>query len=471
MATVLIVDDDKGMCFTLSQMVRKNGHDVICVNTLNEGLKEVFSREFDIVFLDVRLPDGNGLDLLPKVMDAPSRPEVIIITGKGDPDGAELAIKNGAWDYIEKPSSIKEMTLPFVRALQYREKKKAASSPVVLKREGIIGNTPIMRACLDLVAQAAGSDASVLITGEAGTGKELFAKAIHDNSSRSSGNYVVVDCAALPGTLVESALFGHVKGAFTGADKAMEGLIKHGDGGTILLDEVGELSLSIQKIFLRVLQEKSFRPVGSKQEIKSNFRLLASTNLDLDQMEQQGRFRSDLLFRLRSFSIELPPLRLRERREDIKELAMYYTAKLGERYDTGTKGFSPEFLEALTAYNWPGNVRELVNAMERALAVSLLAPILFIKHLPDHIRIKLAREKVFKGTPAKGAEKEISKSFQTFPKLSDFRQTTVAQLERQYLADLMTHTGGNTKEACKISGLGKSRFYELLKKYDIPPPR
>jgi len=194
----------------------------------------------------------------PMIRQTPSMPEVIIITGAGDPDGAELAIKSGAWDYIQKPSSIEAMTLPLVRALQYREEKKSKKPPVALKREHIVGNSPHMKRCLDLLAQAANSEASVLITGETGTGKEVFAKAIHANSSRADKSLVVVDCTALPETLVESVLFGHEKGAFTGADKAHVGLVKQADGGTLFLDEVGELPRSIQKSFLRVLQEQSF---------------------------------------------------------------------------------------------------------------------------------------------------------------------------------------------------------------------
>jgi len=465
MANVLIIDDDQGMCFTLSRLVERKGHDATSAHTIKEGLRAVSSGEFDIVFLDVQLPDGNGLKLLPKIVATPSEPEVIIITGKGHPDGAELAIKNGAWDYIEKPSSIQDMTLPFVRALQYREEKKSLKPPVALKREGIIGSSPQIRACLDILAQSASSEATVLISGETGTGKELFARAIHENSARCNNNYVVVDCAALPKTLVESMLFGHKKGAFTGADTDSEGLIKHADTGTLLLDEVGELPRDIQKAFLRVLQEKRFRPVGGKQEITSDFRVLASTNRDLNKMVQQKRFRSDLLFRLKSLHIKLPPLI--ERRKDIKELVMHYMAKLCEGYGLGTKGFSPEFLEEMMNYAWPGNVRELVNTMERVIAAAKSEPTLHPKHLPDYIRITLARGKKFKESPVKGIPKEIDLSFQAFPKLRDYREKAVAQLEQQYLKDLISHTKGNTKEACKISGLGKSRFYELIKKYNL----
>ncbi|RPJ00353.1 MAG: sigma-54-dependent Fis family transcriptional regulator, partial [Deltaproteobacteria bacterium] len=390
MASVLIIDDDKGFCYTLTHVIESMGHGVTCVHTLREGLKKTVSGHFDVVFLDVMLPDGNGLDLLPKIHAVPSGPEVIIITSRGDPDGAELAIRNGAWDYVQKPCPIKEIMLPLIRAVQYREEKKVKKYPAAIKRENIIGNSPQLMACMDLLAQAAGSDAAVLITGETGTGKESFALAIHKNSRRADHAFVVVDCAALPESLVESILLGHEKGAFTGADRSHEGLMKQADGGTLFLDEVGELSLSIQKAFLRALQEHRFRPLGGKREVESDFRLVVATNRNIDEMEKEGRFRGDLLFRLRSLTIDIPPLR--ERGGDIRELAMYHTGRLCGRYGEGIKGFSPEFLESLMDYEWPGNVRELFQALESALAAAQQDPVLFPKHLPTNIRVKLARD-------------------------------------------------------------------------------
>jgi two-component system NtrC family response regulator len=465
MAHVLIIDDDEMMCDMLSTMVRQMGHEVMCANTLQDGIKESSSGDFDVVFLDVRMPDGSGLDVLPRIRQTPSAPEVVIITGFGDPGGAELAIKNGAWDYIEKPSSIKAMTLPLIRALQYREEKQTRKPLIALNREDIVGNSPQMRACIDLVAQAANSDATVLIAGETGTGKELFAYAIHDNSPRANKNFVVVDCAALPENLVESMLFGHEKGAFTGADRAQDGLIKQADGGTLFLDEVGELPLSTQSSFLRVLQERRFRSIGGKQEIESDFRLVAATNRDLEGMVKHGQFRKELLFRLRSFIIDLPPLR--EHHEDIKELALYYAAKICGRYGTTTKGFSPEFFEALDSYEWPGNVRELVNTMERVIAAARQDPILFPKHLPTHIRIDVVRASINREAPVEFSEKGDVGPPSPLPNLRDFRENAIAEAEQQYLYDLMSLTGGNIKEACKISGLSRPRLYALLKKYHI----
>lgn len=464
MANVLIIDDDEMMCDMLSAAVSQMGHHVEIAGTLKDGLREASSGDPDVVMLDVRMPDGNGLDVLPSIREAPSSPEVIIMTGFGDPDGAELAIKNGAWDYIEKPSSIQAMKLPLIRALQYREEKKTRKPPVALKLEGIVGSSTRMKACIDLVAQAASGDMNVLITGETGTGKELFAQAIHNNSRRARENFVVVDCGALPETLVESMLFGHEKGAFTGADRTRDGLIHQADHGTLFLDEVGELPLAIQSAFLRVLEERRVRPIGGIREISSDFRLVAATNRDLDAMVEQGEFRGELLFRLRSLTIELPPLR--EHSEDMKELVMYYMARICERYGTGTKGFSPEFFEGLAAYDWPGNVRELVHTIERALAAARDNPVLYPKHLPTHIRVKVARASVTKEPRGRRAIIGIE-SGSVLPKIRDLRETAVAEAERQYLHEVILLTAGNIKEACRISGLSRPRLYALLKKYNV----
>ena len=262
MIKVLIVDDDIMLCKMLRTLIEDMRYKVVVSNTLHDGLDMIARESFDVVFLDVQLPDGIGLDAVPVIRESSDAPEVIIMTGAGDPDGAELAITSGAWDYIEKPSSMKQMILPLMRAVQYREGRMATSIPVLLKRDRIVGSGQSLMASLEKLAQAAMSNANVLISGETGSGKELFAHSIHENSTRAANIFVVVDCAALPETLVESILFGHVKGAFSGADNTSKGLIKQADGGTLFLDEVGELSLSMQKSFLRVLQEHSFRPVG-----------------------------------------------------------------------------------------------------------------------------------------------------------------------------------------------------------------
>jgi len=475
MANILIVDDDQMICEVLTSKVRSMGSEAVCAFTLKDAMQTAARGVFDVVFLDVRMPDGNGLHAIPALRNLPSTPEIIIMTGYGDSGGAELAINNGAWDYIEKPSSLGAMTLPLMRALKYREAAKAQKPKPTLDREGIVGSSAPVTLCLDQVTHAADSHANVLITGETGTGKELFAWAIHRNSSLSKKNFVVVDCAALTDTLVESMLFGHEKGAFTGADKTSEGLIKQADGGTLFLDEVGELPLAIQKAFLRVLQERRFRPLGSHHEVQSNFRLIAATNRDLDEMTREGHFRSDLLYRLRSFAIELPPLR--HHPEDIGELATHYVAKLCARQGKATKDFSPDFLEALARYNWPGNVRELVLTLERAIAVAGSEPTIYPKHLPTSIRIKTTQASIENHSPTGRTPRETLRETPgeicgetcgaSFPTLQDVRDQALDKAEEAYLKNLLSFTGHKIINASRIAGLSRSRLYELLRKHGI----
>jgi two-component system, NtrC family, response regulator len=466
MARVLIIDDDELFSEMLSDIATRSGQSTFRAVSIKEGLEKAHSEPFDVVFLDINLPDGNGLDILPTIRDTASSPEIIIITGYSDSNGAELAIKNGAWDYIEKPSSVKDMTLALVRALQYRDEKMLKQPPVALRQEGIIGNSPHIRACFNLVAQIAHSEASALITGETGTGKELFAWAIHNNSRRSKKSFVVVDCASLPQTLVESILFGHEKGAFTGAEKARDGLVKQANGGTLFLDEIGELPPALQKNFLRVLQEHRFRPLGSDREIESDFRLISATNKDLNKMVAEGLFREDLLFRVRTLNIDLSPLR--EHPEDIKELLVHYMAKLCERYGIGIKGFAPEFLNALMAYEWPGNVRELIGTLEKAISDAFQEPTLYPKHLPTDIRVRLKKTELAKDsiTP-KTDDQQLPHSPIFFPTLKDYREDAILKSEKQYLESLLKLTVGSIKEACRISGLSRPRLYALLKKFNM----
>ena len=419
MANVLIIDDDMNLCRILSEEITFLGHEAQTSCSLQEGYELAVSGDFDVLFLDVRLPDGNGLDLLPAIRKPENAPEVIIMTGTGDADGAEMAIKNGAWDYIQKPSSLGQMTLPLLRALEFRDARMASRTTLVLKADSIIGKSPQMRACRDLLAQSACSDANVLITGETGTGKEVFALAVHRNSRRANHEFVVVDCGAMTETLVESALFGHERGAFTGADKQRVGLLKHADGGTLFLDEVGELPLGIQRSLLRALQERRFRPIGSDREIQSNFRLIAATNRDLDEMVKNGHFREDLLHRLRSLSIQLPPLR--ERDGDVRELTTHFMAGLCDRYGMKTKGVSPDFLDALSIYAWPGNVRELQHILEQVIAKSRDVQVLYPEHLPAEIRIGAARA-AFSRPDSDVEESESLTVEGSLPTFRDFRR-------------------------------------------------
>jgi len=461
MAQILVVDDDTMLCSMLVEQLGRKGYQVDSANSLQRGIALVREGDWDVVLLDVQMPDGNGLGHLPDFTGAPSHPEVIIVTGHGASDGAEKAIVGGAWSYIEKPHVIRDLFLHLTRALQYREEKQRVSvTPVALKRKNIIGNAEVMRRCFDDLAKTAVSDVNVLLTGETGTGKEVFAHAIHDNSARAKRNFVVVDCASLPENLIEGSIFGHIKGAFTGAGSNREGLIKHADGGTLFLDEVGELPPSMQKTFLRVLQERSYRPLGAEKEIQSDFRLLAATNRNLEEMVSQGTFRKDLLYRLKGMTMELPPLR--ERKEDIKDLVLYCMTRLCERYSQDSKGMSPDFVEGLVAYDWPGNVRELFQTMEQVFAGAVDAPTLFSVHLPQAFRIRMAKAgmqcKDSKGLGAQGAV-----TCNDMMPWRDFK----AFVEKEYVARLMKESKNAIQRACRLSGLSRARLYQLLKKYNV----
>lgn len=467
---VLIIDDDPELCRLLSAKLDLLGHRSATAMTLGDGLREAAQAPYDVVYLDIGMPDGNGLSSIPAIRAAQSSPEVIIITGDPTMSGARRAIESGAWDYVEKGSSLDELILPLMRALQYRRETDRARAPLSLKREKIIGHSSGLVNCLDQVAQAAGSTAPVLISGETGTGKEIFATTVHENSDRQNGNFVVIDCAAIPETLVESHLFGHRAGSFTGATQHHTGLIKEADGGTLFLDEVGELSLDVQKSFLRVLQEQRFRRVGGKRMIHSDFRLIAATNRDLEEMVNQGGFRADLLFRLQSITINLPPLR--ERGKDITELAMWRSGRYSLDHDQESKGLSPELLAALHAYQWPGNIRELFNAIDQAHVAAGQGPTLFAFHLPPKIRLKTLESNLRQpagGSPVSdpgfGPDPALP-----LPSLKDGREAAIARYEAEYLRRLMTQVRWNVKEACGLAKVSRPRLYELLKKHAISRP-
>ncbi len=463
MANILIIDDDPGFGMVLAEVGKSLGHKTSWAITLSQGLEMARRVAPDIVFLDVHLPDGNGLEVIGPLQGVPSRPEVIVITGLVDAEGAERAIQSGAWDYVEKSSSAVQLTLSVKRALRFRE--AAASGVVGLLRGAIVGDGPRISEALAKAAQAAVGNLSVLITGESGTGKELFARCIHDNSPRAGRVFTTIDCAALPETLVESILFGHARGAFTGADTAREGLVKAADGGTLFLDEVGELPLSVQKTFLRVLHERRFRPVGAKDEVESDFRLVAATNRDLGRMVAEGRFREDLFFRLQAFEIHLPPLR--ERHTDLPLLVHHCLKRLT---GTGGKMFeaSQEVIEELRLYSWPGNVRELFQVLEKAASKAGDEQTLFPEHLPQGIRAVTMQRKFGRrkrdALPVPGILKSDT---QNLPPYREFREQAVAEAEERYFRALFQAAGGSPKRACEISGLSRTRVYCLAKAHGI----
>ena len=465
-ASILVIDDDEGMGYTLTRMAEEEGHTAHAATTLKQGLELVRTGTFDVVFLDVRLPDGSGIDAIPRIQEIPEPPEIIIITGYGDKDGAKTALKSGVWDYLEKPARINALRLSLKRALQYRRQKKNLHEPLSIDRGGIIGSSSRLLMCLTLMAHSAQSDASVLISGETGTGKELFARAIHNHSARADKPFVVVDCASLPQNLTESILFGHEKGAFTGADKAGLGLARKADGGTLFLDEVSELPPSIQKTFLRVLQEKRFLPVGAHEEAVSNFRLVSATNCDLDTEVEEGRFRQDLLFRLRTIVIELPPLR--DRKKDIREIVLDRVETVRGRLSLPDKEVSDEFFDTLMEYHWPGNVRELINAVDSALAMEPSCPTLYPKHLPEYIRMHgIGGNSGGPTSTGLGTDNTPLGNEAEFPTLKSYRAVAIEQAEGQYIAALMVRCGGDVDKACEMSGLKRARVYQLIKKYGV----
>ncbi len=480
MAKILVVDDDELIRELLVNAVERLGHQAWAVPGLQQARRVIAGVAPDLVYLDVRLPDGSGIEALEDIRSAPCQPEVIIITGRGDPDGAELALRCGAWDYIEKPSSVERMMLPLVRALAYREEKRHRRPPVLSGETGIVGASPRLAACLSQAAVSAASGVDVFITGETGTGKELFARAIHSGSSRAGGPFVVVDCTTLPGNLAESELFGHERGSFTGADRRQTGLIEQADGGTLFLDEVGELPLALQAKFLRVLQERRYRPVGGAQEKKSDFRLVAATNRDLSAMARRGEFREDLLYRLKAFTIELPPLR--EREGDIALLVLARLARAAQLTGQPVKSASPDFLELLLAHDWPGNVRELAQTLDMALVSAQGESELLPQHLPIDLRVRLVRHQVAGraataptpllapqtawGTAAPERPGQAPQAATTST-WKDYRARIVDEAERAYFSELMERCSGDASQAANLSGLKPARLYELLSKHGL----
>ncbi len=458
---ILIIDDDPGICEFMVDIITSSGHSAVYALTLKTGLEKAGTGSWDIIFLDVRLPDGNGLDAVSKLRNMPFSPEVIILTGQGTADGAAQAIRSGAWDYIAKPLTADAITLPLKHVLEIREARSAGSGHERFQREKIAGDSPELSNCLAAAAEASRNDANVLITGESGTGKELIARAIHDNSRRAKAPFVIVDCAAMPESLVESVLFGHEKGAFTGAVSAREGLIRQANGGTLFLDEVGELSLSHQKRFLRVLQERRLRPVGASREEATDFRLIAATHRDISDMAHRGAFREDLLFRLRGLTIALP--NLKSRRGDTQIIAMRAIGKYCERFGVEVKGFYPEFLEALAQYPWPGNVRELIAAVEAAVIHAKDEPLLHPIHLPIHIRADLARRTVGNRSNETSPQKTKNAPSGLSIRFRDHMKTA----EKKYLEEVVITAGGSVQKASRLSELSRAQVYRLLKKHKI----
>ncbi len=453
---ILIVDDEKVICSLIEAIAKKSGRESHSAHTLAEAKLALSEDNWDVVFLDVRLPDGDGIKIIQNIVNKEYIPEVVIMTGAGNAVGAELALKSGAWEYLVKPFTFTEIELLMTRVFQYRKDKLASQKPFVFSRDRIIGDSIPMRNTLKGMSHAAVSDANLLITGETGTGKELCASVVHENSSRSGAPFVVLDCSALPANLAESVIFGHKKGAFTGADSNRTGLVKMADGGTLFIDEVGELTPATQKLFLRFIQERTFLPLGSDSPVSSNIRIIAATNKNLTDMVKKHKFREDLFFRLNVMNIEMPPLR--DRREDIRPLLRGFLDRESEKLKI-TKGYSTDFIDTLMDYDWPGNVRELFNALERAVTISGSIPTIYSVHLPVNIRMSDKHKLLSNET-----QEEPHYDLSLYP--SDYREFRL-ESEKKYLTELLQSAQGNKEKARQISGLSRTRLFELLKKHDL----
>jgi two-component system, NtrC family, response regulator len=447
-----------------------------CAETLQEGLLMGRNKDYDVILIRDHVCGRVTASAVSEFQVGEQPPEIIVYTSTGDPKQAEEVLKLGIWEYLVDPSPADLLPKMVQRALRYRRSKSQDNSGRIqelrtqLARWGIIGRSAMMQACIDQMVRIAQSEANVLIYGESGTGKELFASAIHNLSPRAAADLTIVDCAALPPSLVESLLFGHTKGSFTGADRAQQGLIQQSDGGTLFLDEIGEMPGMVQKKLLRVIQERTYLPVGSTTERTSNFRLIAATNRDLKEMVDEGSFREDLLFRLKTFYLELPPLRLRT--ADIAELAYFCRDRFCKRHKLKKKKFSPDYLMLLTQYDWPGNVRELFQAIERSLTDAQESPVLHTKHLPPGIRIHAAKRKLRRNETVYGdvpGAASADGQAQQLPTLKQARDRAVERGEKHYLQQLLHRTEGDIKQSCELASVSRSRLYDLLKKYDLVP--
>jgi two-component system NtrC family response regulator len=459
MTELLVVGGEALVCALAAEAAGGLGLEVISAGTLAEGL--ALGREgVDLVLLDVVLPDGNGLEHIKDFSRLPSRPEILIISGHGDGAAVETALRSGVWEFLTKPLNIQELTQAISQLTAYRLGKPRRQESAPLARMGIIGNSPQLMAALQMLAEAAGSGVNVLLLGETGVGKELFAHALHKNSARAAQPFVTVDCAALPASLVKSHLFGHAKGAFTGADRSREGLLVAAHQGTLFLDEVGDLPAVIQGNFLRALELRRFRPVGDIRETESQFRLVAATNRDLEQLAALDLFRSDLLFRLRGVSIHIPPLR--DRAEDIPDLARHAVMRFCAQHGMPAREIADGCLNLLLSYAWPGNVRELFHTMARACVAAGHQDRIFAGHLPTELRVAVARRKV-DGTPQGALSGQDFPAFADMPSLREWKM----RAEAMYVERALAYCRGDMRKAADIAGLSRGHMYELLKKHGI----
>jgi two-component system response regulator GlrR len=443
---LLIVDDDRNLLELIKIRLESLDYEVRATQDEEEAKKAVTEQVFDLAIIDLQLLHQDGISLMEELrLKSPELP-VIILTAHGSIESAVEAIKRGAYTYLTKPFDARELTLHIARALENRRLSSEINRLRELLSEkydfkNIIAKSAKMRMVLESVSRIANTDSTVYIHGESGTGKESIAQAIHLASGRKDNAFVAVNCAAIPETLLESVLFGHVKGAFTGAIKSSKGLFAQAHEGTIFLDEIGDVPLPVQAKLLRVLQERQFHPVGSEQQLEVDVRIIVATNKNLEDLVKQGLFREDLFYRIHVIPIALPPLR--ERREDIPLLVEHFIKKISEKMNKKVKGLTPVALQKLMFHDWPGNVRELENTIEYAVAMTT----------QDMITEELI-------LPTKSSEPE-----DMVKPLKNARDA----FEKTYLIQLLEITRGNVSIAAKMAGKYRADFYMLLKKHNLDP--
>lgn len=444
--SVLIIDDEDKLRSLLARIIRSEGFEVIEADTCKAGLKKLGLSDIDVVLCDVKLPDGNGVALVEKIKEKNPITEIILLTAYGNITDGVQAMKNGAFDYIVKGDDNDKIIPLLYRAtekvnLHKRVKELEQKVGKQYSFDNIIGRSKSLMAAISLAQKVAPVETPVLLMGETGTGKEVFAQAIHHASSRNNKSFVALNCSTFSKDILESELFGHKQGAFTGASKDQKGLVEEADGGTLFLDEIGEMPLELQAKLLRVLETSEFIKIGETKPTKSNFRLIAATNKDLKKESEEHRFRSDLYFRLNVFEIQLPSLR--ERQKDIEPLASYYAGQFALKTNKKTFRFSPDFIARLESYHWPGNIRELKNVMERAIILS-----------DDH-------ELNVTSLPL-----EIQQSLTTGPnpQLSAF---SIASVEKLHVQKVLNYTQGNKTEAARLLEIGIATLYRKIEEYKI----
>ncbi len=470
---ILVVDDEESVRWALTKALERAGYRVDLAADGPGGFAAAENPEVDLVLLDVRLPGRDGLAVLRDLRKRRPDLPVIMMTAYGTLQVAVEAMKQGAYDYIGKPFDMDEVLLVVEKALEAQALAREVSQLRQLAGEGfdlggIVGGSPAMQQIFKAVGKVAGTDLTVLLRGESGTGKELIARAVHENSRRRGRAFVPVNCAAIPRELLESELFGHEKGAFTGAVAARRGRFEQADGGTVFLDEVGDMDLSLQTRLLRVLQERRIERLGGEGSHPVDVRIVAATNQDLEGAVALRTFREDLFYRLNVMTIHLPPLR--DRREDIPALVTHFLSAFAADQKAAPKMFSQDALALMTAYRWPGNVRELENIVKRAAALTTMALIL-PDQLPDAVRSGAAAEDAEAGPeefPVDWMRAEIARLKDT----QDGRLHAhfVARVERPLLTLILRRTGGNQVKAAEILGINRNTLRKRIKELDVTLP-